>query len=58
MLLSITVTVIPIVAGALEENKIVKLATVVERDPKASFSIATTPMCWGGRYSFPRIAPL
>ena len=23
-----------------------KLATIVEGDPKASFSIATTPMCW------------
>ena len=31
----------------------VKLATIVEGDPKAPFSIATTPMCRGGRYSFP-----
>ena len=31
----------------------VKLATVVEGDPKAPFSIATTPRCRGGRYSFP-----
>ena len=29
-----------------------KLATLVEDDPKAPFSIATTPRCWGGRYSF------
>ena len=36
----------------------VKLATLVEIDPKASFLIATTPKCMGGRYSFPWIAPL
>ena len=36
----------------------VKLATVVEGGPKAPFSIATTPRCRGGRYSFPWIAPL
>ena len=36
----------------------VKLATVVEGDQKAPFSIATTPRCTGGRYSFPWIAPL
>ena len=36
----------------------VKLATVVEGDPKALFSIATTPRCRGGCYSFPWIAPL
>ena len=36
----------------------VKLATVVEGDPKAPFSIVTTPRCWGGFYSFPRIDPL
>ena len=35
-----------------------KLATVVEGDPKAPFSIATIPRCRGGRYSFPWIAPL
>ena len=34
------------------------LATVVEGDPKAPFSIATTPRCRGGHYSFPLIAPL
>ena len=37
-------------------KSIVKLATVVERDLKAPFSIATTPR--GGRYSIPRIASL
>ena len=37
---------------------IVKLATVVEGDQKAAFSIATTPRCRGERYSFPWIAPL
>ena len=31
---------------------IVKLATLVEGDPKAPFSIATTPRCRGGRYPF------
>ena len=36
----------------------VRLATIVEGDPKAPFSIATTPRCRGGRYSIPRIAPL
>ena len=35
-----------------------KLATVVEGDPKAPFSTATTPRCRGGRYSFPWIAQL
>ena len=39
-------------------SKAVKLATVVEGDPKAPFSIATTPRCRGGHYSFPWIAPL
>ena len=36
---------------------VVKLVTVVEVDPKASFSIATTPRCRGGCYSYPWIAP-
>ena len=35
-----------------------KLATVVESNPKAPFSIATTPRCRKGYYSFPWIAPL
>ena len=35
-----------------------KLATVVEGDQKAPFSIATALRCVGGRYSFPWIAPL
>ena len=43
--------------SALNSSK-VKLATIVEGDPKAPFSIATTPRCRGGRYSIPRIAPL
>ena len=34
-----------------------KLMTVVEGDPKATFLIATTPRCRGGYYSFPRIDP-
>ena len=36
----------------------VKLATVVEGDPKAPFSIATTPRCRRGYYSFPWNSPL
>ena len=36
----------------------VKLATLVEGDQKAPFSIATKPKCKGGHYSFPWIAPL
>ena len=31
---------------------------LVEGDPKAPFSIATTARCRGGRYSFPGIAIL
>ena len=31
----------------------IKLATIVEGDPKAPFSIATTPRCKGGPYSLP-----
>ena len=36
----------------------VKLATIVEGDSKAHFSIATTPRCRRGRYSIPWVAPL
>ena len=36
----------------------IKLATLVEGDLKAPFSIATTLRSRGGRYSFPWIAPL
>ena len=36
----------------------VKLAIIVEGDPKAPFSVATTPKCRVGRYSFHWIAPL
>ena len=35
-----------------------KVGNHSQGDQKASFSIATTPMCRGGLYSFPRIAPL
>ena len=35
-----------------------KLATVVEDDYKAPFSIATTLRYTGGRYSFPSMDPL
>ena len=34
------------------------MSLFVEDDQKAPFSIASTPRCWGGRYSFPWIAPL
>ena len=34
------------------------MATVVEGDQKAPFSIATTPRCRGGCYSFPGITPI
>ena len=36
----------------------VKLVTEVESDTKAPFSIATTPSCWGGRYTFSRVTSL
>ena len=36
----------------------VMFVTIVEGDQKALFSIATTPRCRGGYYSFPWIAPL
>ena len=36
----------------------VKFATEVEVDPKAPFSIATTPRCRGRRYSFPGLTHL
>ena len=41
-----------------EKMKSVKLATIVEGDLKAPFSIATTPRCRGGCYSFPWTAAL
>ena len=34
----------------------VRLATIVKGNQKAPFSIATTPWCRGGCYSFPWIA--
>ena len=37
---------------------LIKLKTIVEYDPKAPFSIATTLRCRGGRFSFSWIAPL
>ena len=48
----------PVSDVALSPGKIIKLATLVEVDPKAPFSIATTPRYRGGRYSFPWIVPL
>ena len=46
------------VSSTPKKKAVIKLATIVEGDPKAPFSIATTPRCRGGRYSIPRIAPL
>ena len=37
-------------------NKLWWKSTIGRGDPKAPFSIATTPRCRGGRYSIPRIA--
>ena len=31
---------------------------LIEGEPKAPFSIATTPRCRGGRYFIPSVAPL
>ena len=36
----------------------VKLVTYIKSDPKAPFSIATTPRCRGGHYFIPWIVPL
>ena len=36
---------------------LVMMVTVVDGDLKVPFSIATTPSCRGGHYSFPWIAP-
>ena len=44
--------------GVYIYSKYIKLATVVEGDQKVPFSIATTPRCRGGCYSFPWISPL
>ena len=41
----------------LSKNK-VKLATLVEDDPKAPFSVATSPRCMGGRHYIPWIVLL
>ena len=42
----------------VEQSKLVKLATIVEGDPKAPFSIATTTWCRGRHYFILWIAPL
>ena len=42
----------------LDPSSKVKLVILVKGDPKAPFSIATIPMCRGGCYSIPWIAPL
>ena len=44
--------------GRIQKYKKVKLATLVEGNSKAPFSIATTPRRREERYSIPRIAPL
>ena len=48
-------------SGQLEKdipNNVSKMANLVEGDPMVPFSIATTPRCWEGRYTFLGIAPL
>ena len=49
-----TLTILPMPTRIVK----VKLATIVEGDQKAPFSIASTPRCSGGCYSFPWIALL
>ena len=44
--------------GDTPEHEQHKQLILVEGDPKAPFSIATTPRCRGERHSFPSIAPL
>ena len=55
----------PTLLTIMHENYVINLfqsksnlATVVVSDQKVSFSVATTPRCRGGPYSFPWIAPL
>ena len=46
-------------ADSVNQRKIkVNLAMIVNDNQKAPFSIATTPKCRVGCYSFPWIAPL
>ena len=47
-----------LIALFISLTKRYKLAALVEGDPKASFSIATTPRCKGGRYFILSISPL
>ena len=60
MLLKICVSISLMLSVQIKNVSIVKvkLVTVVKGDQKAPFSIATTPRCKGGRYSFSWIAPL
>ena len=54
----------PAIVNMKKENKVNKedlrdrCLTTVKSDPKAPFSIATTPRCRGWRHSFLWIAPL
>ena len=52
------VVIVKLWAGHEFQVSKVKSVTIVKGDPKAPFSIATIPVCRGGRYSFPWIAPL
>ena len=45
-------------SGNLFNDPFKLLASVVEGDQKAPFSKAITQRCWGGGYSFSRMAPL
>ena len=49
---------IPLKLIIYSSKMVSKLGTLVEGDPKAHFSIATTPMCRGGHNSIPWIVPL
>ena len=48
----------PNIRGGTEMLTVRELRTLYEGDQKAPFSIATTPRCRGGCYSFPWIAQL
>ena len=58
MIINVTIGNLNLYINIFYQMNKVKLATLVEGDLKASFSIATTLRCRGERYSIPWIAPL
>ena len=54
----ISIMVCYLIPNLFYPYKSVKLVTLIEGDPKVSFSIATTPKCREGCYSFPWITRL